>query len=92
MKYTILILFCLSTGWREHKDAHGWLRAAEDMTGAAPNFIFYEIVRKRNFNVFQQHTPTKWLSPFNSSHQSHTTLHPQLQLALQAFVIGESYL
>jgi hypothetical protein len=56
VKHIILILFCLSTGWGEHKDAHGWLRIAEDMSGVQPNFIFYEIVRKTYFKFLQQHT------------------------------------
>jgi hypothetical protein len=28
---TFLTLFCLFTGWGEHKDAYGWLRAGEDV-------------------------------------------------------------
>jgi hypothetical protein len=57
VKYTILILFCLSAGWGEHKDAHGWLCIAEDMSGIRPNFIFYEIVRKTYFKFQQQNSP-----------------------------------
>jgi hypothetical protein len=49
----------LSTGWGEHKDAHGLLRIAEDMSGVRPNFIFYEIVRKTYFKFQQQHKTTK---------------------------------
>jgi hypothetical protein len=41
---------------REDDERHRSLCAAEDMCGVLPNFIFYEIVRKRNFNIFQQHT------------------------------------
>jgi hypothetical protein len=40
---------------REDDERHRSLRAAEDMRGVPPNFIFYEIVRKKNFGVFQQH-------------------------------------
>jgi hypothetical protein len=51
----ILIFSCLFAGWGDHKETHGWLRTREDMSGVPLEFIFYEIVRKRNFSSSQRH-------------------------------------
>jgi hypothetical protein len=60
---------------REDDERHQGLRATEDMCGVPPNFIFYEIVRKKNFNIFQQYMQVNHLS-FHSLFPSYTTLQP----------------
>jgi hypothetical protein len=83
-KYIILILFCLSTGWGEHEDAHGWLRIAEDVSGVWQNFIFYEIVHKTYFN-----SNIKQNSPFNSWQHSTIVSRRAVQWNVKAFTLNQ---
>jgi hypothetical protein len=71
----------------EDDERHRSLRAAEDMCGAAPNFIFYEIVRKRNFDIFQQHTIHQPLILFTTI----TTLSSTTSLLTLTFSIALSH-
>jgi hypothetical protein len=70
----IVILFGLFTGWREDKETYRGLQAEEDMSGVPQNFIFFEIVRKRNFSSSQLHALLVYtLLLFRNSHYAHIT-------------------
>jgi hypothetical protein len=55
------------TGWREHKATYRGLHAGEDMWRVPPNFIFYKIVQRRNFDSSQCHTSAIHPTPLNST-------------------------
>jgi hypothetical protein len=71
--------FVLFAGGEELEDTYRGLHAGDDMSGVLPNFIFSEIMPKRDFNSSQRHAsvihPTSLASTTHITHKFNSEHH-----------------